>query len=281
MPEIAEVETVRNTLKKRILNKPIKSVNVRYPKMIESNLEEFKKVLVGRSFLDIKRRGKWLIFDLGDYYLLSHLRMEGKYFIKNHEEELNKHEHVIITFTDNTDLRYHDTRKFGRMNLIKKEELATAEEIAKQGLEPGDENLTAKYLIDKFKKKRLPIKTVLLDQTIISGLGNIYANEVLFAAGIDPLKKACDVSLEEASRIVTESNRIIKAAIKMGGTTIKSYTSSLGVTGRFQQYLCVHKREGMPCLKCGTTILNMKVNGRSTYFCPKCQEVTEVNECRV
>lgn len=281
MPEIAEVETVRNTLKKRILNKPIKSVNVRYTKMIESNLEEFKKVLVGRSFLDIKRRGKWLIFDLGDYYLLSHLRMEGKYFIKNHEEELNKHEHVIITFTDNTDLRYHDTRKFGRMNLIKKEELATAEEIAKQGLEPGDENLTAKYLIDKFKKKRLPIKTVLLDQTIISGLGNIYANEVLFAAGIDPLKKACDVSLEEASRIVEESNRIIKAAIKMGGTTIKSYTSSLGVTGRFQQYLCVHKREGMPCLKCGTTILNMKVNGRSTYFCPKCQEVTEVNECRV
>lgn len=281
MPEIAEVETVRNTLKKRILNKPIKSVNVRYTKMIESNLEEFKKVLVGRSFLDIKRRGKWLIFDLGDYYLLSHLRMEGKYFIKNHEEELNKHEHVIITFTDNTDLRYHDTRKFGRMNLIKKEELATAEEIAKQGLEPGDENLTAKYLIDKFKKKRLPIKTVLLDQTIISGLGNIYANEVLFAAGIDPLKKACDVSLEEASRIVTESNRIIKAAIKMGGTTIKSYTSSLGVTGRFQQYLCVHKREGMPCLKCGTTILNMKINGRSTYFCPKCQGVTEVNECRV
>ncbi len=281
MPEIAEVETVRNTLKKRILNKQIKSVNVRYTKMIESNLEEFKKVLVGRSFLDIKRRGKWLIFDLGDYYLLSHLRMEGKYFIKNHEEELNKHEHVIITFTDNTDLRYHDTRKFGRMNLIKKEELATAEEIAKQGLEPGDENLTAKYLIDKFKKKRLPIKTVLLDQTIISGLGNIYANEVLFAAGIDPLKKACDVSLEEASRIVTESNRIIKAAIKMGGTTIKSYTSSLGVTGRFQQYLCVHKREGMPCLKCGTTILNMKVNGRSTYFCPKCQGVTEVNECRV
>lgn len=281
MPEIAEVETVRNTLKKRILNKPIKSVNVRYTKMIESNLEEFKKVLIGRSFLDIKRRGKWLIFDLGDYYLLSHLRMEGKYFIKNHEEELNKHEHVIITFTDNTDLRYHDTRKFGRMNLIKKEELATAEEIAKQGLEPGDENLTAKYLIDKFKKKRLPIKTVLLDQTIISGLGNIYANEVLFAAGIDPLKKACDVSLEEASRIVEESNRIIKAAIKMGGTTIKSYTSSLGVTGRFQQYLCVHKREGMPCLKCGTTILNMKVNGRSTYFCPKCQEVTEVNECRV
>lgn len=281
MPEIAEVETVRNTLKKRILNKPIKSVNVRYTKMIESNLEEFKKVLVGRSFLDIKRRGKWLIFDLGDYYLLSHLRMEGKYFIKNHEEELNKHEHVIITFTDNTDLRYHDTRKFGRMNLIKKEELATAEEIAKQGLEPGDENLTAKYLINKFKKKRLPIKTVLLDQTIISGLGNIYANEVLFAAGIDPLKKTCDVSLEEASRIVTESNRIIKEAIKMGGTTIKSYTSSLGVTGRFQQYLCVHKREGMPCLKCGTTILNMKVNGRSTYFCPKCQEVTEVNECRV
>ena len=281
MPEIAEVETVRNTLKSMILNKKIVDVNIIYPKIIESNISDFKNILIGREFVDIDRIGKWLMFDLNDYYLLSHLRMEGKYFIKNHEEELNKHEHVIITFTDDTDLRYHDTRKFGRMNLIKKEDLEVAEEIAKQGLEPGDKNLTAKYLVDKFKKKRLPIKTVLLDQTIISGLGNIYANEVLFAAGIDPLKKACDVSLEEASRIVTESNRIIKAAIKMGGTTIKSYTSSLGVTGRFQQYLCVHKREGMPCLKCGTTILNMKINGRSTYFCPKCQGVTEVNECRV
>ena len=255
MPEIAEVETVRNTLKKRILNKTIKCVNVRYPKMIESNLEDFKKILVGRSFLDIKRRGKWLIFDLGDYYLLSHLRMEGKYFIKSHEEELNKHEHVIITFIDDTDLRYHDTRKFGRMNLIKKEDLVVAEEIAKQGLEPGDKNLTAKYLVDKFKKKRLPIKTVLLDQTIISGLGNIYANEVLFAAGLDPFKKACDVSLEEASKIVDESNRIIKEAIKMGGTTIKSYTSSLGVTGHYQDKLYVHKRDNMNCKICNSLIL--------------------------
>ena len=105
MPEIAEVETVRNTLKNMILNKEIKGVNVLYPKMLDSSLEEFKSILPGKKFIDIKRNGKWLIFDLGDYYLLSHLRMEGKYFVKSRGEEINKHEHVIITFTDNTDLR--------------------------------------------------------------------------------------------------------------------------------------------------------------------------------
>ena len=132
MPEIAEVETVRNTLKNMILNKEIKSVNVIYPKMLESNLEDFKNILPGKSFIDIKRIGKWLMFDLGDYYLLSHLRMEGKFFVKNHDEEINKHEHIIISFVDGIDLRYHDTRKFGRMNLIKKEELDETEAIKKQ-----------------------------------------------------------------------------------------------------------------------------------------------------
>ena len=123
MPEIAEVETVRNTLKRMILNKKIIDVKIIYPKIIESDINDFKKILVGRKFIDIDRIGKWLMFDLGDYYLLSHLRMEGKYFVKNSSEEIVKHEHIIITFEDFTDLRYHDTRKFGRMNLVKKSEI--------------------------------------------------------------------------------------------------------------------------------------------------------------
>ena len=127
MPEIAEVETVRNTLKRQILNKKIKKVNVRYNKMIESDIKTFANDLIGDEFIDIKRRGKWLIFELHNHYLLSHLRMEGKFFLKNSNEEIVKHEHVIITFIDNTDLRYHDTRKFGRMNLIKKEDLENTE----------------------------------------------------------------------------------------------------------------------------------------------------------
>ena len=272
MPEIAEVETVRNTLKKRILHKKIKKVEVYYEPMIESDIDAFKKNLVGESFIDIKRRGKWLIFETEKYYLLSHLRMEGKYFIKDKQEIKDKHEHVIFTFIDDTTLRYADTRKFGRMNLILKTEIDNTECIKKQGLEPGDKKLTADYLLKKFAKKQLPIKTVLLDQTIISGLGNIYANEVLFAAGINPLTKACNLTKEDCERIVKRAAEIIEAAIKMGGTTIRSYTSSLGVTGKFQQNLKVHKREKEKCLVCGTAIENIKVGGRSTYFCPNCQK---------
>ena len=274
MPEIAEVETVRNTLKNMILNKEIKSVNVIYPKMLESNVEEFKKLLPGKKIIDIKRVGKWLIFDLSDYYLLSHLRMEGKFFVKNHDEEINKHEHIIITFTDNTDLRYHDTRKFGRMNLIKKEDLDKTEAIRKQGIEPISDELTKEYLYDKISKKHLPMKTILLDQTIIAGLGNIYADEVLFASKIHPLTKGCDITLDDCAKLKESSKKIIEEAIKCGGTTIRSYTSSLGVTGRFQQFLMVHKKEGEPCQICKTPIERIKVGGRSTYFCPKCQKIS-------
>ena len=178
MPEIAEVETVRNTLKKQILHKKIKDVKIIYGKMIESDLNEFKTNLINNEFIDIKRRGKWLIFELYDYYLLSHLRMEGKFFLKNSQDPIERHEHIIITFDDDTDLRYHDTRKFGRMNLIKKEDLPYCEAIKKQGEEPFSPNLTKEYLKNKLINKNIPIKTLLLDQTIISGLGNIYANEV-------------------------------------------------------------------------------------------------------
>ncbi len=273
MPEIAEVETVRNTLKKQILHKKIKKVEIIYPKIIESNIDDFTKNLIGNEFIDIKRKGKWLIFELHDFYLLSHLRMEGKFFLKNKEEPIEKHEHLIITFTDETDLRYHDTRKFGRMNLIKKEYLEITPAIAKQGEEPFSQNLTKEYLKEKFNHKNIPIKTLLLDQTIISGLGNIYANEVLFASRINPLKLGKDLTLEECQKIVTATNSIIKEAIAMGGTTIKSYTSSLGVTGRFQQKLKVHKKEGEPCLACGQPILKIKIGGRSTYYCGNCQKL--------
>lgn len=272
MPEIAEVETVRNTLKEKILNKTIKDVNIIYSKMVESNLNDFKNILIGNSFKDIKRIGKWLIFDLGEHYLLSHLRMEGKYFIKNVSEPVGKHEHIIFTFEDNTDLRYHDTRKFGRMNLIKKEDLYNTEAIKKQGYEPFDEKLTSEYLLEKFKNKKLPMKTLLLDQTIISGLGNIYADEVLFEGKINPLKIGNEVTKEECERIISSSKKIIEEAIKMGGTTIKSYTSSLGVTGRFQQKLKAHKKEGEPCSNCGKPIIRIKVGGRSTYYCQNCQK---------
>ena len=149
MPEIAEVETVRRTLKERILRKQIKSVNVLYEKMIESDINEFKSNLIGLEFDDILRKGKWLLFSIGDYYLCSHLRMEGKYYnIRVVGDNIDKHEHVIFEFCDGTQLRYHDTRKFGRMNLVLKKDIDTVSGVKKQGIEPIDDSLS-KIILDE------------------------------------------------------------------------------------------------------------------------------------
>ena len=277
MPEIAEVETVRNTLKNRILNKKILDVKIYYKPIVLDNEKEIKENLINKEFIDIKRIGKWLLFETDTHYLLSHLRMEGKYFLKKQDDPLEKHEHVEILFEDGMSMRYHDTRKFGRMKLVKKEELYEFEGIKKQGIEPISDKLTKEYLFSKISKKTLPIKTILLDQTIISGLGNIYADEVLFDAGISPFKRGKDITIEECEKIKNSSKKIITAAIKDGGTTIRSYTSSLGVTGRFQQHLMVHSKAGEFCSICGTKIEKSFVNGRSTYYCRLCQDTHEVS----
>ena len=271
MPEMAEVETVRNVLKKKILNKKIVDIKIIYSKMIDKTSLDLNN-LINQKFVDINRKGKYLIFETNDYYLVSHLRMEGKYFIKDKNDEIAKHEHIIIYFDDNTTLRYHDVRKFGIMCLLHKKDLNTYKELSKLGYEVGDKNLTCEYLLDKLKNKRLPIKSLLLDQSIIAGLGNIYADEVLFRSNINPLKKGNDINIEDASNIIESSAYIINSAIKEGGTTIRSYTSSLNVIGHYQDYLMVHKRENEPCKICNNKILRIKVNGRSTYYCPKCQK---------
>ena len=161
------------------------------------------------------------------------------------------------------------------MKLIEKNKLYEFEGIKKQGIEPLDERLTKEYVYQKVKTHHLPIKTLLLDQTIISGLGNIYANEVLFDAQISPQKLGINLTLKDCDKICHSANKIILKAIKMGGTTIRSYTSSLGVTGRFQQCLKVHKREKEPCFICKTPIEMIRIHGRSTYYCPHCQKVSD------
>ncbi len=274
MPEIAEVETVRRVLKSRILNKPIKKVTIWYPGMILSNIDEFKSKLINESFIDIKRRGKYLLLETNKYYLISHLRMEGKYYIKTIDDPKEKHEHVEFLFNDNTVLRYKDVRKFGIMKLINKDELDKESSINKLGPEPLSNSLTIDTLYNNLIKKNTNMKTSLLDQEVMSGLGNIYADEVLFASRISPFRIANTITKEEVKRIIDTSNRIISKAIEEGGTTIRSYTSSIGVEGNYQNFLQVHKREGMPCNICNTKITRTKLNGRSTYYCPKCQSVT-------
>lgn len=198
--------------------------------------------------------------------------MEGKYFLKDHNEPLEKHEHIVFEFEDGGDLRYHDTRKFGRMCLVPIHLLESYEPVHKQGIEPIDSRLNKDYLYEKIHKSNLPIKSLLLDQTIISGLGNIYANEVMFGAKVNPFKTGKEVTIEECDRMVISSREIIQRAIECGGTTIRSYTSQLGVTGRFQQNLFVHKRDGENCFVCNEPILKEFIGGRSTYYCAKCQK---------
>lgn len=274
MPELPEVETVKNTLKCQILGKQIVDVNIFYPNLIEyPTTAEFKKNIINQVINDIKRRGKWLMFELDDYYLLSHLRMEGKYLIRRIGDVVNKHEHISFVFSDNTELRYQDVRKFGRMHLIKKDEINIRKPLNDLGLEPWDDNLTIEYLKEKYKSKKLPIKTVILDQSIIVGIGNIYADEILFLSHINPLKKCFELNDFDLQNIIDNTKKVLDMAIQNGGTTIRSYTSSEGVHGRFQQHLLVHKKENMPCPFCNSNIIKIKVGGRGTYYCKNCQKL--------
>ncbi len=269
MPELPEVETVKETLKNLILAKTIIKVDLKYPKIVKTDLVEFQKI-IGQKFNDIYRRGKYLIFDLDDYYLISHLRMEGKYFIKK-DQEIDKHEHIIFYLNNGETLRYHDVRKFGTMELILKK-TNYLDFLNKLGPEPFSAEYNAKYLYQKAKKARKTIKDFLLNQSIVAGIGNIYVNEICFLTKIHPLKKVAEISLKQFESIVEETKNVLKRAIVLGGTTIRSYTSSLGVTGRFQNELTVHGKDGSECINCGNIITKIKVSGRGTYLCEKCQK---------
>ena len=270
MPELPEVETVRRGLIKKVKGKKIISSTVLWDNIIAyPKKEEFIKRVSNQTINDIKRRGKFLIFDLDNYYLVSHLRMEGKYFIKTNEP-LTKHDHVIFKLNTNEQLRYNDTRKFGKMYLVNKDELSITP-ISKLGLEPWDKELTPKYLKEKLNKKKA-IKTLLLDQEIITGIGNIYADEILFLSKINPETEGCKLTNKNLQDIIDNTKEVLSKAIELGGTTIHTYTSVDGITGLFQQELLVHGKKDMPCPNCNTIIKKITVNGRGTYYCPKCQK---------
>lgn len=277
MPELPEVETVRNTLKNQILNKQIVSIDVFYEGIIENvTVLEFKTLIKNQTIIDILRKGKYLIFILDKGCIITHLRMEGKFFLKNKDERRNIHEHIIFHFNDNTTMRYHDTRKFGKMAYLstnKIDEIINYPSLKKLGPDGNTLGITKEYLYEHFQRKNQPIKTALLNQEIIAGLGNIYVDEVCYRVKINPLVKTKKISLDQCDQIIKYSKIILDEAINQGGTTIRSYTSSLGVTGRFQQSLLVHNREGEKCYECSSIIKKIMVGGRGTYYCPKCQKV--------
>lgn len=274
MPELPEVETIRKTLIPLVSNKTIDKVEVYWPKMVKvpDDVERFKLLLQGQTIQRMGRRGKFLLFYLNDVVLISHLRMEGKYRVVSSAEPIEKHTHVIFTFTNGEDLRYNDVRKFGTMHVYPIGQEFESEPLKKLGPEPFDEGFTLDYLYQKLKRTERPIKAVLLDQTVVTGLGNIYVDETLFRAKIHPSKKASHLTKEEVERIRDESIHTLSDAVKQGGTTIRSYVNGQGEMGMFQQELFVYGQENKECKRCGNLILKTKVAGRGTHICPNCQK---------
>jgi len=270
MPELPEVETVVKTLKNMIINEKIVDVEIRWNKIIDKiEIEEFKNKVINQSIRDIQRIGKIIIFILDDYAMFTHLRMEGKFFV-DEEYTIDKHSHVIFKFESGKYLRYHDVRKFGKISLIEKDNYLEHPYLKELGKEPFD--ISVNELYEKLQRKNIEIKPALLDQHIMAGLGNIYVDEVLFRSHIHPEKKANTITLKQTKAIVDNSIKVLEKAITLGGTTIKTYSSSLGVNGLFQNELLVHTKKDEACPDCGNEIIKIKVKGRGTYLCEKCQK---------
>ena len=267
MPELPEVETVLRTLEGQIAGRKILDVSVLYPKLIEGDPEEFCRRLKGQTFRQFRRRGKYLFFGMDDVWFVSHLRMEGKYYLQKPEEPLIKHTHAVFALDDGMTLRYNDVRQFGRMRLYPYDtDLCTFHDL---GPEPLSDAFSPAYVSSHLKERREPIKSVLLDQHFAAGIGNIYADEILSGCRVLPMRRSCDLNEEEIVLLVQETKHILREAIKAGGTTIRSYTSSLGVTGLFQLSCVVHAQK--ICGRCGGEVRIRRIGGRSSYYCPQCQ----------
>lgn len=275
MPELPEVETVRRGLTRLVEGATIDHVEVFYAKMVRPDAEEFTADLIGRRIERIDRRGKYLLFRFsGGLTLVSHLRMEGKYDVQPEGSPLAKHTHVVFHLTDQRELRYNDTRKFGRMRLVptgtEDQEIPS---LGKLGPEPTEESLTLAYMQTIFGKSHKVVKPFLLDQSRIAGLGNIYVDEVLWLSKINPLTPADDLTVDQLKTLRQNIIDEIARAIQGHGTTVHSFSNAFGETGNFQNNLHIYGHEGEPCERCGTEIVKIKVAQRGTHYCPHCQPV--------
>ncbi|WP_085013721.1 DNA-formamidopyrimidine glycosylase, partial [Lentilactobacillus parabuchneri] len=251
MPELPEVETVRRGLTKLVEGSTIKSVDVLYPKMVNLPPKDFENALKGKKIDRIDRRGKYLLIRLSDHLtIVSHLRMEGKYDVEPDGAPLDKHTHVVFHLTDGRELRYNDTRKFGRMNLVDTGTEMSVAGLKTIGPEPTEQALTLDYITAIFKKSRKVIKPFLLDQSNIAGLGNIYADEVLWLSKINPKQPVNSLKPAQIKRLRKNIITEIQMAIDGHGTTVHSYSTAYGEAGNFQNHLNVYGRQGEPCPRC-------------------------------
>ena len=271
MPELPEVETVRRGLEKLILGKKISNIDIRYPKMIKTDLHEFQKAMPGQVIQSMGRRGKYLLFYLSDKVLISHLRMEGKYFYYPDQVPERKHAHVLIHFKDGGTLVYEAVRKFGTMELLAPE-LLEAYFISKQlGPEPTEQDFDLGRFKLALKRSKKPIKSHLLDQTLVVGLGNIYVDEVLWRAKVHPARISQSLTAQEARKVHDETIKVLGQAVEKGGSTIRTYTNAFGEDGTMQEFHQVYDKTGQACSRCGSIIEKIQLGGRGTHFCPECQ----------
>lgn len=264
MPELPEVQTVINGLNQKVLSKKIKEIiELRPGTVIWQN-----PVTNLGNINSVSRRGKYILMQTSkDYKLVIHLRMTGKLIFETDLSKISDHARAELVFSDNTKLIFNDVRTFGKIQILKINE--EIEAFQKLGLEPLSDEFDARYLKNKLKNRKAPIKNILLDQRVIAGLGNIYVAEILFRSKIDPRVPGNRLNKKQLESIVSETKTVLQEAIKHSGTTISDYRSVEDKTGEFQNFLKVY---GKKICECGTEIMRIKQAGRSTYYCPVCQK---------
>jgi formamidopyrimidine-DNA glycosylase len=284
MPELPEVETIRRGLESAILNKQITDLQVKKPKLLRNKQAYFFNTLKNNSIVNIDRIGKLLIFVLADKqnYLLVHLKMTGQLIYTKggqmvaggHKQAIlgklpNRYSHIIFHFTDGSKLFFNDMRQFGYMELVKDTEPI----IKRYGIEPGTDNFTWENFQKVFVNRRIAIKVLLLNQQLISGIGNIYADEICYRAKVRPDRGVNTLTIAEKKKLFTATKYIIKKAVVNRGTTFSDYRDTSGQPGNFVKFLKVYGRAGQKCLSCRqVNIKKVKLGGRGTHFCSRCQK---------
>lgn len=273
MPELPEVETIKRSLENKLVGREITGVNVYLPKIIRlEDPQKFKRQILGKKITGLSRRGKYLLVRLtGGLTLVIHLRMTGRLLYMSPSCPV-KHTHVIFKFENGKELHFIDVRQFGRIILTPSDNLHMVPGLKDLGVEPLSDNFTSNFLRRELRKHRTKIKSLLLDQTFIAGLGNIYADEALHRARINPARTASSLNPREVTNLYHAIRDVLREGIENRGTTFRDYVDGDGRAGNYGELLRVYGREGQPCLECKTIISKVKLGGRSTYFCPRCQK---------
>ena len=289
MPELPEVEVVKRSLESKIINSIIKKVQINDHKLRYKVKREIVKKLTGKKIKKIKRRSKFLIFEINKTYLmLVHLGMTGKFFLEDRNKKKfktsfyylldyqkdQKHNRVIFFLSKNRKLIYNDVRKFGFIKLYKFSDYIRISHLKNLGPEPLEKKWNFKYFKNYIVNKKRNIKNILMDQRFVSGLGNIYVNEILFLSGVRPCSDVKELKDFKIKKIIKNSKMILKKSIKLGGSTIKDFSSENGKKGVFQEHLKIYGRKGKKCsnVDCNTNIVRIVISNRATFFCKKCQK---------